>query len=48
MEDGNCDAVERAPFYHYNKNYVFLRDVDVEPIIHDNEDIFDVAKTKLF
>ncbi len=41
MEDGNCDCVVRAPFYHYDKPYVFLRDVDVEPIIIENESVFD-------
>lgn len=41
MEDGNCDRVERAPFYHYEKPYIFLRDVDVEPIILDGEDVFE-------
>ena len=41
MEDGNCDRIERAQFYHYKKPYIFLRDVDVEPIILENEDIFD-------
>ena len=46
MEDGNCDHVERAPFYHYDKPYVFLRDVDVEPIILDSEEIFDDPKHK--
>lgn len=40
MEDGNCDNVERAPFFHYDKPYIFLRDVDVEPIILEGEDIF--------
>ncbi len=40
MEDGNCDNVQRAPFYHYEKPYVFLRDVDVEPILLDDEDVF--------
>lgn len=40
LEDGNADRVERAPFFHYNKPYVFLRDVDVEPIILDSEDVF--------
>lgn len=44
MEDGNCDRVERAPFYHYEKPYVFLRDVDVEPIILENEEIFNGHK----
>jgi len=42
MEDGNCDNVERAPFYHYEKPYVFLRDVDVEPIILESEEIFNI------
>lgn len=46
MEDGNCDRVERAPFYHYRKPYVFLRDVDVEPIILDSEDIFNQGNYK--
>ena len=41
MEDGNADRVERVPFYHYVKPYIFLRDVDVEPIILENEDIFE-------
>ena len=41
MEDGNCDNVKRAPYYHYDKPYIFLRDVDVEPIVLEGEDIFD-------
>ena len=41
MEDGNCDNVERAQYYHYEKPYIFLRDVDVEPIILESEEIFD-------
>lgn len=41
MEDGNADRVERAPFYHYAKPYIFLRDVDVEPIILESESVFD-------
>jgi len=44
MEDGHCDNVARAPFYHYDKPYVFLRDVDVEPIVLESEQIFDVVK----
>ena len=40
MEDGHAGNVKREPFYHYDKPYVFLRDVDVEPIILDNENIF--------
>lgn len=44
MEDGNCDRVQRDPYHHYEKPYVFLRDVDVEPIILDGEDVFDDQK----
>ena len=41
MEDGNCDNVERAQYYHYDKPYVFLRDVDVEPIVLESEEVFE-------
>ena len=41
MEDGNCERVERAQFYHYDKSYVFLRDVDIEPIILESGDVFE-------
>jgi len=47
MEDGNCDRVDRAPFYHYDKPYVFLRDVDVEPIVLESEAVFDDIRTQL-
>lgn len=40
MEDGNCNAVERAPFFHYDKPYIFLRDVDVQPIVLESEEVF--------
>lgn len=46
IEDGNADNVERAPFFHYDKPYIFLRDVDVEPIILEGEDIFEKGITK--
>lgn len=41
MEDGNSDGLERAPFFHYEKPYVFLRDVDVEPVILESEEVFE-------
>lgn len=47
MEDGNAERVERNQFYHYKKPYIFLRDVDVEPIILDSEEIFDIPKAML-
>lgn len=47
MEDGNADRVKRAPFYHFDKPYVFLRDVDVEPIVLESEKIFDDSKAIL-
>lgn len=40
MEDGNSNRVIRDPFHHYDKPYVFLRDVDTEPIILENENVF--------
>ena len=30
------DVYKRQPYYHYDKPYVFLRDVDIEPIILDD------------
>lgn len=47
MEDGSCDNVERAQFYHYEKPYVFLRDVDVEPIVLESEEIFEEDRTTI-
>lgn len=47
MEDGNADNVVRDQFHHYEKPYIFLRDVDVEPIILDSEKVFDNLKAKL-
>lgn len=45
MEDGNCDRVERAPLFHYDKPYVFLRDVDIEPIVLESEQVFEIGCT---
>lgn len=41
LEDGNCENVKKSPYYHYDKPYVFLRDVDVEPIVLDSEEVFE-------
>ena len=46
MEDGNAERVERDQYHHYEKPYIFLRDVDVEPIILDSEKIFDDPKIR--
>lgn len=40
MEDGNADNVTRDPYHHYDKPYVFFRDVDMEPIVLESEKIF--------
>lgn len=40
MEDGNCCRVERDQFHYYDKPYVFLRDVDIEPIVLESESVF--------
>ena len=46
LENGNADCIERDQYHHYEKPYIFLRDVDVEPIILDSEEIFDKTKTE--
>lgn len=47
MENGNCDRVKRDQYHHYEKPYIFLRDVDVEPIILDSEEVFEHEKVRL-
>lgn len=47
MEDGDADRVERDQYHHYDKPYIFLRDVDVEPLILESEEVFDDVKTVL-
>lgn len=37
MEDGDIKNVKKDQFHHYEKPYVFLRDVDIEPIIIESE-----------
>jgi biotin carboxylase len=44
MEDGNADRIVRDQYHHYNKPYIFLRDVDVEPIVLENEEVFENMK----
>lgn len=40
LEDNCCDNIKKNQYYHYDKPYVFLRDVDLEPILLENENIF--------
>ena len=40
MEDGNANNVTRDRYHHYDKPYVFFRDVDVEPIVLESERMF--------
>ena len=44
MEDGNADRIVRDQYHHYDKPYIFLRDVDVEPIVLESEEIFENMK----
>lgn len=46
-EDGDSRNVKRDPFHHYNKPYIFLRDVDVEPIVLESEAIFDSSEARM-
>lgn len=43
-EDGNADRIVRDQYHHYDKPYIFLRDVDVEPIVLESEEIFENMK----
>lgn len=45
-EDGDSRNVARDPYHHYDKPYVFLRDVDVEPIVLESEDLFGDPKVR--
>lgn len=42
MVDGHAGRVRRDPFHHYDKPYIFLRDVDVEPIVLESENVFNL------
>lgn len=40
LEDGNANKIMRQPYFRYDKPYVFLRDVDTEPVVLNSEDVF--------
>jgi hypothetical protein len=40
LKDSNAVNIERQPLFRYDKPYIFLRDVDTEPIVLESEDIF--------
>jgi len=41
-EDGDSRNVLRDQYHHYDKPYIFLRDVDVEPIVLESEAVFSI------
>lgn len=47
LEDGDSRNVKRNQFFHYDKPYIFLRDVDVEPIVLESEETFDDPRHRL-
>lgn len=44
LQNGGADIIERQPFYSYDEPYIFLRDVDTEPILLKSEDILQSRK----
>lgn len=40
-EEGNSDGIVRDPYHHFEKPFIFLRDVDVEPIVLESEEVFE-------
>lgn len=45
IEDCNADCIVRDYYHHYEKPYIILRDLDVEPIVLESEDVFEKANT---
>ena len=41
MNDGNSEGVSRDQYHHFEKPYIFLRDVDCPPILFEDEKIFE-------
>lgn len=40
LEDGHANNIPRQPYFHYDKPYIFLRDVDTEPVVLEGEQVF--------
>ena len=40
LNAGSADMIKREPFFRYEHPYVFLRDVDTEPVLLESEDVF--------
>jgi hypothetical protein len=40
LKEGNTYNLTRQPYFRYDKPYVFLRDVDTEPVVLNGEHIF--------
>lgn len=40
LKEKTSGTIIKAPYFHYEKPYIFLRDVDVEPIVLDGENNF--------
>lgn len=40
LTDGNANKLTRQPYYRYRMPFVFLRDVDTEPVILESEEFF--------
>lgn len=37
IENANADNIKRDQYHHFDKPYIFLRDVDIEPIVIESE-----------
>ena len=44
LTNSNTNNLDRQPYFRYSKPYVFLRDVDTEPVVLDSEEIFQSIK----
>lgn len=48
MNDQTPKNILRRPFFRFSKPYVFLRDVDTEPVLLESEEIFNTEKSELY
>jgi hypothetical protein len=44
LHEQGVEKIERQPFFKFDKPYVFLRDVDTEPVLLENENVFSIPQ----
>jgi hypothetical protein len=42
LQDCSAEKIVRQPFFKFDRPYIFLRDVDTEPVLLESEDVFSI------